>query len=88
MVDHLKIRIESDGPEAWKLKIIDAETGRSLPVQWGHGGHDIVLCERDGVLVARVDLVVWEIDLEMLAQVTETVEYLRKHDFEQPVRVR
>lgn len=70
MSERIKVRIQSDGTEFWRLKVTDSRTGMLLPVLWGKR-HGIDLRVEDGCLVARLDLEVTEIDAVLLAGVSE-----------------
>jgi hypothetical protein len=59
----MKVRIKSHGPLAWQISVQDVETGIMLPVLWDED-HVIEIRQRDGMLYARVDIAIDEIDVE------------------------
>jgi hypothetical protein len=79
MTDMMKVRIETFGPEFWRIKVTDAETGKSLPVLWDEK-HGIDLRIDNYCLVAHVTLEIHEVDSEILAQVQEKIERVSPED--------
>lgn len=70
----MRIKIHAEGPEAWKIQVTDADTGRQLPVLWDRDDA-IVLRSRDGVLVATVQIEVDVIDVSAHAELAETLRF-------------
>lgn len=71
----MKVRIKSHGEHFWQFEVSDIETGRRLPVllddkTW------LSIGDAGGLLVARVTLIVHEIDVNASAQIAERVEYV------------
>lgn len=70
MADLMKLRLRGDGPEAWKFRIEDAETGRLLPVM------GFTLAVTDGVLTLNATLMVSDVDVEGLISIPALVKQL------------
>lgn len=66
----MKVRIKSHGPLAWQISVQDVETGAMIPVLWDEN-RTIEIRQRDGMLYARVDISVDEIDVEVPADLVE-----------------
>jgi hypothetical protein len=66
----MNVRLQTHGPESWRLSLTDAETGRVIPILLDDTRR-IELRDEGGVLVLRCDLMVSEIDIEAVMPVVK-----------------
>lgn len=70
MKDLMKIRLRCDGPEAWKFRFEDAETGKLLPVM------DFTIDVKDHVMTVNCTLMVSEVEIDGVINLAEMVKQL------------
>lgn len=63
MTDLMKLRLRGDGPDAWRFRIEDAETGKCLPVM------NFTLDVKDGVMTLDCTLMVSDVEIEGLVNI-------------------
>lgn len=67
MPDLMKLRLRGDGPEAWRFRIEDAETGKVLPMM------GFTLEAQDNVLTLTCQLMVSECNVEGVISIPDLI---------------
>ena len=67
MADMIKLRLHADGPEGWRFRIEDAETGKVLPVM------NFTIDVRNDVVAITTTLMLSEVDVAGLVNIQDLI---------------
>lgn len=76
MVDQMKVRLKVYGPQFWQCTVEDTETGKQLPMLID----GLTLSIKDGQWTLTGSLLVHEVEANAVADLSEAIETIRKHD--------